>query len=89
MRREPEHFGEEELRLIYVAARLEEAQAIEGLLQERSVDYLVEADTYTGGVVFRRERVGAFFYVRAADLERVQAALREGGYRPHRAGSAD
>lgn len=82
MRRDAEFFEGEELELIYIARRLSEAQALERVLSERALDYLVEADEYTGGVIFRRVRIGAFFYVARRDLERAQAALTQNGYRP-------
>jgi len=69
--------------LVYVAARLEEAMKLEQVFSERSIDYAVEPDTYTGGVVFRTERVGAFFYVAESDLDRVRAAMTENGFRPY------
>lgn len=81
MRREPEFFGEEELHLIYIAKRLREAKELEDFLTERSLNYLVEPDTYSGGVIFRSQRIGAFFYVRGEDLERTRVAMEEGGYR--------
>lgn len=80
MRRESEFFGEDKLQLVYVASRLAEARALEELLGERGLDYTVEPDTYVGGFIFRRERVGAFFYVREADLDRTRAAMESGGY---------
>ena len=83
MRREPEFFGEEELHLIYIAKRLREAKELEKVLTERSLNYLVEPDTYSGGVIFRSQRIGAFFYVRGEDLGRTRAAMEEGGYRPY------
>lgn len=82
MRRDAEFFEGEELELIYIARRLSEAQALERVLSERALDYLVEADEYTGGVIFRRVRIGAFFYVARRDLERAHAALTQNGYRP-------
>ncbi len=83
MLREPEFFGDEELHLIYIARKLQEAQALEEFLTNRSLDYLVEPDTYSGGVVFRTSRVGAFFYVKGEDLERARAALEQNDYRPY------
>jgi len=82
VRCEPDYFRDEDLHLVYVARRLEEAQELERVLTERSVDYLVEPDTYAGGIIFRRARVGAFFYVREADLECVRAVMQDNGYRP-------
>jgi hypothetical protein len=82
MRRDPEYFGEEDLELIYIAKKLSEALELEELLSERGLDYLVEPDTFSGGVIFRRARVGAFFYVRPGDGERGRHVLSENGYRP-------
>ncbi len=84
MRREAEFFGDEELHLIYIAKRLREAQELEEVLTNRSLNYLVEPDTYSGGVVFRSQRVGAFFYVREEDLTRTRATMEQNGYRPYR-----
>ena len=63
MRREPEHFGEQELSLLYVAQKLKHALRLEQLLTDAGLDYLVESDEYAVGLLFRRVRVGAFFYV--------------------------
>jgi hypothetical protein len=82
MRREPEFFGDQELSLVYVAKRLRDALKLESLLTTAGMDYLVEADRYQGGVVFRGERVGAFFYVPPAMLEATRQVLRENSYRP-------
>ena len=84
MRREPDFFGDQDLALIYIAKTLKEALALEDRLTERGMDYLVEPDTYTGGVIFRRSRVGAFFYVRPDDRERSSHVLIEHGYKPYK-----
>lgn len=83
MLREAEFFGDQELDLIYIAKKLRQALALEKLLTERGVDYLVEPDTYTGGVIFRSSRVGAFFYVRPEDRERARMILSNNSYRPY------
>ncbi len=82
MRKEPDDFGDVEPTLIYVARKLKEALALESLLTEAGVDYLVEPDTYRGGVVFRSERVGAFFYVAPEAAEAARQVLIAKGYRP-------
>lgn len=87
MRREPDFFEEQELELIHIAKKLRKAKALEQLLSERSVDYLVEPDTYTGGIIFRSERVGAFFYILPRDLERTRTVMLENGYRPYKPAS--
>ena len=88
MRREPDFFEEQELELVYIAKKLRTAKALEQLLTERSVDYLVEPDTYMGGIIFRTERVGAFFYILPQDMERTLAAMSEKGYRPNKPASS-
>jgi len=73
MRKEPEHFGDQEMCLIYLARKLDEALRVETVLTDAGLDYAVEADRYWTGVLFRRERVGAHFYV----LPEVEAAARD------------
>jgi hypothetical protein len=70
MKCEPDHFGEEELALIYVAKKLKEALRLEQLLTESGIDYLVEPDKFVGGVMFKSERIGAFFLRRAREYRR-------------------
>jgi hypothetical protein len=82
VRRDPDHFGDQELSLIYVARKLKEALRLEEMLTEAGVDYLVEADKYTVGTIFRRERTGAFFYV-LPDIDGLaRDALRRWGLKP-------
>jgi hypothetical protein len=83
MRQGSEFFGEQELVLIYVAKRLKQALKLEDRLTEAGLDYLVEPDKYTGGIVFRTERVGAFFYVAPGDEEAARALLAQHGYKAH------
>lgn len=86
MRRDETYFGEQELVLIYVARRLGEAKRLEALLEQCGVDYLVELDTYRGGVVFISERVGAFFYTSEAQCETARTRMRAAGFKPYEAG---
>jgi hypothetical protein len=86
MKRDPEFFGEQELELVYIAKKLKEALALEKLLSDRAVDYLVEPDHYSGGIIFRTTRVGAFFYVTPDDNPAVRSLLSENGYKPYSAG---
>ena len=67
MRQDPDHFEGQELVLVYVAKKLKEALRLEEVLTGAGFDYLVEPDTYRGGVIFASERIGAFFYVAPAD----------------------
>lgn len=86
MRREPDYFGEAELDLLYVAKRLKEALRLEQLLTDAGFDYLVEPDTYRGGVIFQSERVGAFFYIQPADIVSAREVLVRTGIQPYEAG---
>jgi hypothetical protein len=83
MRQEPGYFGDVELSLLYIAKKLKEALALEEVLTAAGVDYLVEPDTYRGGIIFASERVGAFFYVSPDRIEEARAILVAGGYRPY------
>jgi hypothetical protein len=83
MRQPPEFFGEEELELIFVAKKLDEALRVEAVLEEAGLDYLVEPDKYKGGVIFQSERIGAFVYVAPGNAEPARAALVKAGYKPY------
>jgi hypothetical protein len=84
MRREPEFFGDDaDLALIYIAKKLRDAKRLEDVLASAGVDYLVEPDTYTGGIIFVTERVGAFFYVPAAGENAARELLTREGFRPY------
>ena len=85
MLREPDYFDDQELSLIYVAKKLKEALALEKLLTDSELDYLVEPDRYSGGIIFRSERIGAFFYVAPADEEKARTIMLSGGYKPYQA----
>ena len=76
MRKEPENFGEAELRLIHVARKLKDALRVEDLLTSAGLDYVVEPDEYVVGTIFRRRRVGAFFYVAVHDEPTARDLLR-------------
>jgi hypothetical protein len=83
MRQEAEYFGDAELALLYVAKKLKEALALEEVLTSAKIDYLVEPDTYRGGMIFVSERVGAFFYVVPEGLDAAQEVLRTHRYKPY------
>jgi len=82
MRKEPEDFGDAEMSLIHVARRLKEALRVEALLTDAGLDYVVEPDEYSVGSLFRRRRIGAFFYVAARDDASARELLRRGGFTP-------
>jgi hypothetical protein len=82
MKQDPAFFDGVEPELVYIAKRLRDAIEIESLFDAAGVDYGVEADTYTGGIVFRSERVGAFFYVLPAEVENARKVLKTHGFQP-------
>ncbi len=81
MRREPAFFEDREMDLIYIAKKLKEALRLETALTQSGVDYAVETDKYSGGVIFRSERVGAFFYVLPESAEEARRIMQEHGFR--------
>lgn len=83
MRQDSDFFGDRELDLIYIAKKLKDALRLESVLTEAGLDYAVEADNYHGGVLFRSERVGAFFYVLPEVLELARHVMEQHGFRPH------
>lgn len=82
MRQDPEHFGDQVLNLIYIAKKLKEALRLETALTNAGVDYVVEPDTYTGGIIFRAERVGAFFYVAPEAEPQAREIVTAQGFKP-------
>jgi len=81
MRREADFFEDREMDLVYIAKKLEEALRLESAFTESGVDYAVETDKYSGGVIFRSERVGAFFYVLPDAADQARRIMQEHGFR--------
>jgi hypothetical protein len=84
MRRDADFFGESELTLIYMARRLRDALQLEELLTNAGIDYAVETGTYSGGLLFRRELTGAFFYVLPDVVEQATRILLDNRYEPYK-----
>ena len=83
MKRDASFFEEGRAELVYIAKRLKDALRLESILTDAGIDYGVEADHYTGGLIFRSQRVGAFFYVLPEALEATHQIMRQNGYRPY------
>jgi hypothetical protein len=81
MRQEADFFADREMSLVYIAKKLQEALRLESAFTEAGVDYAVEPDKYSGGVIFRSERVGAFFYVLAEVADQARLVMQEHGFR--------
>lgn len=83
MKHDAAYFEGKEPVLVYIAKRLPDALRLEEALDRCGVDYGVEADEYTGGVVFRRVRAGAFFYVLPETVEAAHQAMARHGFQPY------
>ena len=82
VRQDPEFFGERDLELVDIAKRLKEALRLEEFLTVSNIDYLVETDTYRGGMIFVSERTGVFFYVDPDIGAAVRERMRLDGFKP-------
>jgi hypothetical protein len=82
MKKEADYFEGQEPSLIFIAKRLRDATRLEAVLSAAGVDYGVEADEFMGGVIFRRMRTGAFFYVRPESRERAIEVMLENNFIP-------
>ena len=80
MKRDASFFEDREMDLIYIARKLKEAKRLEAALTESGVEYAVEADKYSGGVIFRSERIGAFFYVLPEAVEHAHEVMTRHGF---------
>lgn len=83
MRQEPEFFGEAELDLVYIAKKLRESLPVEEAFNQAGIDFAIELDTYSGGLIFRSERTGVFFYVLPEKVEAAKEILRGLRLKPH------
>jgi hypothetical protein len=81
MKQDSSFFEGKDPQLVYIAKRLQEALRLEALLTAAGLDYGVEADHYVGGFIFRKERIGAFFYVLPDTVELAHCVMLENGYR--------
>jgi hypothetical protein len=86
MKQDASFFEGKEAVLIYIAKRLRDAIRLESVLAGAGLDFGVEADHYSGGVVFRSDRIGAFFYVLPEAVEAAHRVMQENGYRPYQPG---
>ena len=51
-------------------------------LPRRALNMTWSPDTYQGGMIFRTQRVGAFFYVAPEKWKVAAAVMKENGFRP-------
>jgi hypothetical protein len=83
LKKTPEDFEDQEISLVYIAKTLKDALRLEDVFTGSGIDYIVETDQYVGGVVFRSERTGAFFYVSPEVLRAAISAMNQNGFTPH------
>ena len=83
MKRDPDFFGDREVELVYIGKRLKDALRLEDALTGAKIDYAVQTETYHGGIIFRSERVGAFFYVDLEAAERARGVVSGIGLKPY------
>jgi len=83
MKQEASFFEGKEAVLIYIAKKLRDALRLETKLTEAGIDYGVEADEYSGGMVFKSVRTGAFFYVLPESAAAAHEVMQRNGFRPH------
>jgi hypothetical protein len=83
MKQDPSFFDDKEAVLIYIAKKLRDALRLEGVLEGAGIDYGVETDQYSGGVLFKGLRTGAFFYVLPEAAEAAHATMQQHGFKPH------
>ncbi len=81
MRRDPTEYEGRELELIYVAAKLEEAQQLEQILDQEGIDYTIQVEQYRAGVLFQSTRAGAFFYVEPQMAQHCRQLLGNQGWK--------
>ena len=81
MRHDASFFEDQEMDLIYIAKKLKEALRLESALTESGIEYAVEPDKYSGGVLFMSERIGAFFYVLPESLQQAREIMRQHGFK--------
>ena len=81
MRRDAEFFEDREMDLVYIAKKLEEALRLESAFTDSGLDYADETDKYIGGMIFRSERVGAFFYVLPEAAGQARHIMSQNGFR--------
>lgn len=84
MKQDASFFEGKDADLVYIAKRLSDAIEVERVFTAAGVDFGVETDTYQGGIVFRSERVGAFFYVLPEDGSEARRVLRDTGFKPQK-----
>jgi hypothetical protein len=82
MKQDASFFEDKEAVLIYIAKKLRDALRLEDLLAKAGVDYGVETDEYSGGMIFRTVRTGAFFYVLPESAEQAYSVMRQNGFKP-------
>ena len=64
---------------IYIAKNIKEAQSIEKLLTEKSVDYALSVEPYLPPSLLQSERMGAAFYVESTQSDICRQIITDKG----------
>ena len=84
MRQPAEFFDDVDISLVHIAGTLRGALRCERVLTENGVDYAVEVDQYSGGLIFPTKRTGVFFYVAAETAVSCRELLRSHRFKVQR-----
>ena len=82
MKQDASFFEGKEPVLIYIAKKLRDALRLEGVLAEAGIDYGMETDEYSGGVLFKSLRTGAFFYVLPESADAARSVMQQHRFKP-------
>ena len=82
MRRNTDFFDDCEMASVFITKRLRDALRLEDALTKSGIGYAVQTETYVGGMIFRSERVGAFFYVAPDAVGLARTVVAGLGRRP-------
>lgn len=78
-RRDEEELAGADLRLVYIAGTVAEAETAERVLTQQGADYVLRLDAYRTTSLLGGEYAGLYVYVPQADHARCRALLEAGG----------
>ena len=78
-RKSLDEFPVDERDRIFVAVNLSEAEKVEGVLNERGIDYAVNIEPYYRISPFQTEHQGVAFYVKSEHADFFRRILKEKG----------
>lgn len=73
---DPAEFEGVEIRLVFLARTIREAERVEDLLTENQIEFTALIEYYLAGVLFTTERAGIGFYVKEDHAPQCRQLLR-------------